>query len=139
MTFKAGLELSLMHLGLFAATIPIRLGMLRSLQPLAEAFQRMAEFLDGWGTDRGGMVVSVSGIDADGGPTIATWTLVAEAGDGPFIPTLPALAAVRALSSGEFTESGAKACVGVLALDAIQREFAPHRITTHTERGRPAA
>jgi saccharopine dehydrogenase-like NADP-dependent oxidoreductase len=138
-TFEAGLELPLMHLGLFAATIPVRLGLVKSLEPLAETFQRMAELLDGWGTDRGGMVVTVSGIDADGAPASATWILLAEAGDGPFIPTLPALAAVRAIASGELKQFGAKACVGVLELDAIEREFAPYRITTHIERRKPAA
>jgi saccharopine dehydrogenase-like NADP-dependent oxidoreductase len=134
-TFKAGLELSPMHLGLFAATIPVRLGLLRSLEPLAEAFRRTADLLDGWGTDRGGMVVAVSGVDADGAPACATWTLLAESGDGPYIPTLPALAAVRSLASGELNRPGASVCAGVLSLDAIEREFAPYRITTHVEFG----
>ena len=138
-TFKAGLELSLMHLGLFAATIPVRLGLLRSLDPLAEAFRRTADLLDGWGTDRGGMLVTVSGIGADDAPAAATWTLVAEAGDGPFIPTLPALAAIRAMASGELNRPGASVCAGVLSLDAIEREFAPYRITTHVEFGSSGA
>lgn len=128
-TFKAGLELSLMHLGLFAATIPVRLGLLRSLEPMAEAFRRVAELLDGWGTDRGGMVVSVSGVGADDFPASATWALLAEAGDGPYIPTLPALPAVRALANGELHRPGASVCAGVLGLDAIEREFAPYRIS----------
>jgi len=138
-TFNAGLELPLMHLGLFAATIPVRLGLLRSLVPFAEVFRRMADLLDGWGSDRGGMLVTVSGIGVDGTPAAATWTLVAEAGDGPYIPTLPALAAVRALASGELNRPGASVCAGVLALDAIEREFAPYRITTHVEFGSSGA
>ncbi|HLY91236.1 MAG TPA: saccharopine dehydrogenase NADP-binding domain-containing protein [Acetobacteraceae bacterium] len=134
-TFNAGLELPVMHLGLFAATIAIRLGLLQSLEPLAETFRRAADLLDGWGTDRGGMVVAVSGVGADGTQVSATWTLLAEAGDGPSIPTLPALAAVRAMASGELHRPGASVCAGVLPLDAIEREFAPYRITTHVELG----
>jgi len=138
-TFKAGLELPLMHLGLFVATIPVRLGLLRSLEPFADAFRRVADLLDGWGTDRGAMVVAVSGVGSDGARATATWTLLAEAGDGPYIPTLPALAAVRALAFGNLNRPGASVCAGVLNLDAIEREFIPHRITTHVEFRSPAA
>lgn len=138
-TFRAGLELPLMHLGLFAATIPVRLGLLRSLESMAGAFRWMAELLDGWGTDRGGMLVTVSGIGADGAPAAATWTLLAEAGDGPYIPTLPALAAIRAMASGELNRPGASVCAGVLELDAIEREFAAYRISTHVEFGSSGA
>ena len=47
------------------------------------------------------------------------------------VPTLPALAAIRALGDGSLSQPGARACVGVLDLDQISREFAPYRIATH--------
>ena len=59
--------------------------------------------------------------------------------NGPSIPTLPALAAVRALASGELSRPGASVCAGVLSLDAIEREFARYRITTHVEFGSSGA
>jgi hypothetical protein len=74
-------------------------------------------------------VVAV-GRDAEDEPVRATWSLVAEHGDGPVIPTLPTLAAVRAIADGGIVEAGARACVGVLDLDTIEREFAPYHITT---------
>ncbi|MFZ2006077.1 MAG: hypothetical protein WAV02_13385, partial [Stellaceae bacterium] len=55
------------------------------------------------------------------------------AGDGPVVPTLPALAAIRALADGSLSQPGARACAGVLNLDAIAREFAPYRISTQFE------
>jgi hypothetical protein len=130
--FRAGLELSVMHLGLFAAGLLVRARLLSSLTPFASAFRWLAERLKGLGSDRGGMLVEAAGIDAAGMPVRATWSLVAEAGDGPFVPTLPALAVLRALADGSLSRPGAGPCVGVLNLAAIEREFARHRITTQT-------
>jgi hypothetical protein len=128
--FRAGLELSVMHCGLCLATLLVRARLMPSLVPLARVFRWMAERLKGLGSDRGGMTVEARGLDAAGRPSGAIWSLVAEAGDGPVIPTLPALAAIRALADGRIIEPGARACVGVLDLDDITRQFAHHRITT---------
>ena len=133
--FRAGLELSLMHLGLCAAGLFVRLRLLRSLRPLARSFRWIAERLKGFGSNRGGMLVEATGIDAEGRPVRAVWSLVAEAGDGPAIPTLPALAATRALADGRLTEAGARPCVGVLELAAIEHEFARYRIATQVTTG----
>jgi hypothetical protein len=129
--FRAGLELSIMHLGLCAAGLFVRVGLLPSLMAFARPFRWMAEQLKRFGSDRGGMMVEVSGLDAAGTSIRAIWSLIAEAGDGPFVPTLPALAAIRALADGSLAEPGARACVGVLDLDRIGREFAPYRISAH--------
>lgn len=130
--FRAGLELPVLHLGLCAASLPVRLGLLPSLVPAAGLFRALADGLRPLGTDRGAMLVEARGLDAASRPVRATWTLVAEAGDGPVVPTLPALAALRALLDGTpAIAPGARPCVGVLDLAAIEAEFAPHRITTH--------
>jgi hypothetical protein len=137
--FRAGLELSVMHLGLYAASLLVQAGLLGSLAPFASLFRWTAEHLKGFGSDRGGMMVVAVGNDAEGEPISAVWSLVAERGDGPVIPTLPALAAIRALADGRITEAGARPCVGVLDLDTIEREFASYRITTEIARGPDAA
>lgn len=128
--FRAGLELSAMHLGLYAAGLLVRVGLLRSLVPFARPFRWLAERLKGFGGDCGGMIVEAAGLGAAGTPVRTVWSLVAEGGDGPLVPTLPALAAIRALADGRIGEAGARACVGVLDLDWIEREFAPYRIAT---------
>lgn len=129
--FRAGLGLTVSHLGLVAASCAVRLGLIRSLEPHARIFQWGAQILKDLGRDRGGMVVEARGTDADGQSIRAVWTLIAEQGHGPFIPTLPALAAVRLLCTGDWREPGAHVCAGILPLDAIEREFAPYRIHTH--------
>ena len=154
--FRAGLEVPLLHLGLLALGQPVRAaracGVRVSLVPLAPALLWMATLLERAGTDRGGMVVEVAGRDAAGQPVRRRWTLVAEAGDGPVIPTLPALAVLRRLeaedppgdgrpgspSAGQLRlQPGARACVGAVTLDAITAEFAPYGITASTEDLRP--
>lgn len=136
--FRAGLGLTVSHLGLVAASCAVRLGLIRSLEPHARLFQWGAQALKNFGSDHGGMVVEARGADADGQPIRAVWTLIAEQGHGPFIPTLPALAAIRLLcSSSGLHEPGAYVCAGILPLEAIEREFAPYRIHTHVTVERP--
>lgn len=130
--FRAGLELPALHLGLVAASLPVRWHLLPSLAPFARPFRWVAARLAWAGTDRGGMVVTAAGIDAAGGAIRAEWSLVAEAGDGPVIPTLPALALIRRLAGGPPIPPGAGPCVGILTLDEITREFVPYRIATET-------
>lgn len=135
--FRAGLGLTLSHLGLSLASFLVRVKLIRSLEPYARAFQLGAELTKGFGTDCGGMVVEACGRDPDDRPIRATWTLIAEAGHGPFVPTLPALVAIRLIANGTLSECGARVCAGVLTLAAIEAEFKPYRITTHLTVKRP--
>jgi hypothetical protein len=128
--FRAGLELAVMHWGLYLGGLLVQARLLPTLVPVAPLLRWLAERLTGFGSDRGGMLVEATGSDGTGSPIRAAWSLVAAAGDGPVIPTLPALAAIRALGDGSLREPGARPCVGVLDLAAIEREFAPYRITT---------
>lgn len=131
--FRAGLELPILHLGLAAASLAVRWRLVRSLVPFARAFRAIAEGFAGFGGDRGGMTVEARGTGADGRPACGRWSLVAEAGDGPFVPTLPALAAIRLLAAGKL-EPGARACAGEIELATIEAEMTRHRIRTHIER-----
>ncbi len=128
--FLAGLELPVLHLGLALLALPVRLGLLRSLVPLARVVRAAAVPFGRLGTDRGGMVVRAGGRDASGAAVRAAWHLVAEGGDGPRVPVLPALAALRALAEGRLHEPGARPCVGVLTLAEIEAEMAPYRLRT---------
>ena len=134
--FRAGLELSLLHLGLLLASLPVRGDWLASLAPLARPFRWVAALFEPFGTDRGGMTVAATGADAEGRPVRGEWSLVAEGGDGPFIPTLPVLAALRALC-GRGLPPGAQACAGVLTLAEIEAEFAGRRIASRSAVTRP--
>ncbi len=130
--FRAGLELGVLHHGLDLASLVVRVGLLRSLVPLAPAFRAVAAMLDRFGSDRGGMLVEAAGLDRSGDSVLARWSLMAEAGDGPIVPTLPALALLRAIADGRLMRPGAAACVGLLPLAAIEAEFSAYRIKTQS-------
>ncbi len=137
--FRAGLELSILHLGLWLLTFAVRFRLIRSLRPLAAALRGAAAWFERFGTDRGGMSVEVLGADREGRATRAVWSLTAEAGDGPNIPVLPALALVRGLLQGQVTATGARVAGDLLPLAAIEREFGRFRITVRREVGWPQA
>jgi hypothetical protein len=128
--FFAGLELGFLHLGLWACGLLVRAGLVASLATAARFFVAVAKLFEPFGSDRGGMLVEAAGTGADGKPATASWALVAEAGDGPNIPVLPALALIRRLRAGTETRRGARVCTGLLRLDEIEAEFAGFRITT---------
>lgn len=131
--FRAGLELSILHLGLWALSLAVRLGLIRSLRPWAAPLQTIASLFERLGTDRGGMSVDVSGVDANGCAVRATWSLVAEAGDGPNIPALPALALLRGLLQGRLQAKGARIAGELLALGDIEQEFGRFRIASRRD------
>src|SRR5262249_49171317 len=129
--WRAGLELGLLHVGVWAMSRLVVVRLLPSLLPLAPPLHGMAEWFRRFGSGRGGMTVVGRGIHAAGNPVEATWALVAEQ-DGPNIPTLPALAIVRALAEGRLDRTGALPCAGLVPLADIDREFSRFRIVTRT-------
>lgn len=97
--------------------------------PLARPLLVMAGLQSVTGSDRGAMRVQALGVDGQGRAVRAVWRLVAEPGEGPVTPSLPALAAIRAITAGRVAP-GARACVGVLPLEAITDEMKPHGLAT---------
>lgn len=122
--FYAGLELWPLHLGLWLLSLPVRAGWVRSLVPLARPLRWIADRLRWMGTDRGGMLVDVDGLDRSGAPASYRWRLIAEDGEGPFIPAAPAVALVQKLVRGERLTPGAYPCVGILSVAEILAEVA---------------
>jgi hypothetical protein len=122
--FYAGLELSLLHVGLWLLSLPVRAGWLNSLAPLGKPLRWIADRLHALGSDRGGMLVDVTGTNAAGARIAYRWRLIAEQGQGPFIPAAPAVALVRRLARGERLKAGAYPCVGILTTAEILAEVA---------------
>jgi hypothetical protein len=67
------------------------------------------------------MLVRASGLDAAGAPVAAQWALWAHDNFGPYVPTLPAAAALRKLLAGEIA-TGARTAAGLLTLDEIMAQ-----------------
>jgi NAD(P)-dependent dehydrogenase (short-subunit alcohol dehydrogenase family) len=129
--FLAGLEPWPLHLGAWVLSGLVRVFRFDPV-PLAELLVRLSGWVSVVGSDRGAMRVQALGADGQGRAVRAVWRLVAEPGEGPVTPSLPALAAIRAIVAGQVTP-GARACVGVLPLEAIVDEMRPHGLATETQ------
>lgn len=97
--------------------------------PLAGLLVRLSGWASVVGSDRGAMRVEALGVDGEGRAVRAVWRLVAEPGEGPVTPSLPALAAIKAIAAGR-VQTGAGPCVGLLSLDDIEVEMEPHGLAT---------
>ena len=134
--FLSGLEPWPVHLQAWLLSVLVRVFRFDPA-PLAQLLLALSGWMSVSGSDRGAMRVRAYGVDAQGRAARAVWRLVAEPGEGPVTPSLPALAAIRAIAAGQIG-AGARACVGVLPLEAITDEMAPHGLMTVTEADRGA-
>lgn len=127
--FRAGVEVSVFHLGLWALSWPGRWGLLRRPESLSGPLLALKRRLSFLGSDVGGMFVVLRGVDADGASKTVDWHLVARQGHGPYIPTTPAVILAKKLVRGDTMQRGAQACVGLVTLSEIERELADLAIT----------
>lgn len=128
-TFRAGLELPVLHFGLWLASLPVRWRLIRSLEPLAGPIRRLAQMFEPFGSDRGGMVVRVLGRCQGRHYELRSWTLIAEAGDGPHIPALAARILCAKAITGALVP-GARACVSQFELADVTGVIRDLKVTT---------
>lgn len=128
--FYAGMELSLLHVGLWLLSFPVRWGWLKSLRPWTGPLLAIAKKLRPLGSDRGAMTVRARGEDAQGRPVEASWLLRADGNRGPYVPVLAALALIRRFRDGNPPAPGAGPCLGMLTLEDFAADFAMLRIET---------
>lgn len=128
-SFSAGLEAGIEQWGLALLAWLRRRGWVADLAPLAPFLVRARKITRLWTSDRGGMRVAISGIDAKGRPRRAYWSLLAENDDGPQVPTLAAAAAARALLADAIAP-GARPAAEALDLATIEAEMTSYAIGT---------
>lgn len=131
--FQAGVEVSLFHLGLWALAGLKRAGAISDVATLTKPLMRMKEALAVLGTDRGGMLMSLTGIALDGRPLRLDWSLAATHGHGPYIPTIASIILTKRLARARMPPpTGAMPCFGLFTLDEFLAEVADLHITTAT-------
>ncbi|MFL0797253.1 MAG: saccharopine dehydrogenase NADP-binding domain-containing protein [Cellvibrionaceae bacterium] len=113
--FQAGLEVSILHLGLWFLSFFSRFGIVKNWSRYSSVITRMSEWFVSLGTDSGGMFVNLKGLDNSGQEKNIYWQLVAENGEGPNVPTIPAELLIKRLSKGD-VQSGAMPCMGLFTL-----------------------
>ena len=129
--FRAGLELGVLHLGLWGMSWVSRLRFVDNWARYARPIISISRWLQPFGTDVGGMFIELWGEDARHRPLRINWTLVAERGDGPEIPAIPAVIVARKLAAGMRPESGARPCLGLFTLAEFMNEVGDLAIKSH--------
>lgn len=130
--FRAGLELPLIHLGLWAMTWLVRMRLLPNLKILARPLLFIARLFDVFGTDDSGFFMEMSGTGLNGERCRVIFELTAKAGDGLMIPCTPAVVLALDLARGRVAQRGAVPCIGLVGLDALLEELGARRITWRT-------
>lgn len=125
----AGPVPEILHRALIGLAWLVRIGLVRSLSPLAPLMHWATNRLR-WGEHRGGMFVAVEGVDKAGEAIKRSWHLLAEGDDGPLIPAMAVEALVRKTLDGQAPAPGARAAVRDLELDDYQALFAGKAIYT---------
>jgi Saccharopine dehydrogenase NADP binding domain len=120
--FGAGLELSLLHIGLWLLAGLRRYRLLPNLAKYASFFKSSSELFLSLGSDVGAMHVTVKGTDAQANAIQRTWTLVARLGHGTAVPAAASIAIARALVEGNLP-CGARPAVAVLPLQHYLAEL----------------
>ncbi|MGB5557082.1 MAG: DUF4166 domain-containing protein [Paracoccaceae bacterium] len=119
--FRAGLELAVMRYGLWAFAALRRWLPIPINRPVLLGFKTAADLLAPFGSGRGGMSVMVIV-----GQEQRWWRLLAEDGDGPFIPAI----AARALLRRGALPAGARPALEAITLEEAEAAMADLRVRT---------
>jgi hypothetical protein len=125
----AGPVPEVLHRMLISLSWLVRLKILPSLLPFAWLFHFVTNTLR-WGEHRGGMFVSVEGTTRDGEQIERSWHLLAEGGDGPFIPSMAVQALILQCLAGKKPSAGARPATGELEVSDYEAIFRSRTIYT---------
>jgi hypothetical protein len=130
--FSAGLELGISHLGLWGLSWLVRGGLPLALPRYAAPLLHASNWFNRLGSADGGMHLILSGKNHQGQPHTRQWFIIARAGYGPYIPTVPAILLAKRLARREITLQGAMACVGLVSLDDYLQQLQAYAIRSYT-------
>lgn len=131
--FRAGTEIALQNILLWLLSWPVRWGWLKSALSFTAPGLWLQRAMGRIGGDRSAMRLTLKGWQSET-PVRRDWTILAEAGDGPWIPALPALLLAGKLDA---LPPGARTAAGSLALAEFEPAFARFAIATRIEESRP--
>ena len=133
-TFRAGMELGVLNAGLSVLGAVRRIRDFQTDPLQARLLQGVTNLFYPFGTDRGAMQVLVVGRTG-GAVREKKWTLIAEKGQGPFIPSVTARALLRRIDR---IPVGARPCLGEVALCEVESAMSDLAVSTRiVEADRP--
>lgn len=131
--FGAGIELAPLHWALWGMSWLVRLGLPLHLEKQARWMLPVGDWFNPLGSVDGGMYVHLAGQGREGQPLRRSWYILAFDGDGPQIPTIPAIVLAKKLAKGVGLPQGAYACLGVVTLEEYLAELEGYQIEIHAE------
>ena len=129
-SFRASLEVSLQHYGLWMIGACRRMELPIHMADWGSSLDRLGTWLNWLGSQTGGMMVHVTGRTHEGRRLSRTWELVAKCNHGPEIPCMAAVILATKLARGNRFSAGAKVCMGILGLSDFEPEFSRWNIST---------
>lgn len=129
--FSAGLELAPLHLGLWVMSLLVRLGVPVDLPKLSGPLLKISNWFNYFGSADGGMHILLEGYDHAGQSHRLNWFIIAMNGDGPQIPTIPAIVLSKKIAKREFPAAGAMPCVGLVSLTEYLEELSAFEVSTY--------
>jgi hypothetical protein len=120
--FHAGLELSILHVGLWCLSWLSRARIVSNWARYASEITKMSRWFEQLGTENGGMYVHMSGKGPYGRPQCIQWNILAGSNHGPEIPTIASIILAKKLARGELPVTGAVACMGLFSLNEFMHE-----------------
>lgn len=130
LSFVAGHEVRLLHIGTWLLSWIVRLGFVKSLSPYAERLLKLSFLFDPLGSDKSGFHMFLSGIGRDGEPSEIRIFMIARQVHGPNIPCIPAILLARRMAAEDQVAPGARPCLDLVDLDEIMEAIAGLDIET---------
>ena len=130
LSFVAGHEVRLLHIGTWLLSWIVRLGFVKSLSPYAERLLKLSFLFDPLGSDKSGFHMFLSGTGRDGEPSEIRIFMIARQVHGPNIPCIPAILLARRMAAEDQVAPGARPCLDLVDLDEIMEAIAGLDIET---------
>lgn len=130
--FSAGMELWLIHFGIWALSWLRRLGIPLKLENYAKPLLQLSNLFDPIGSPDGGMHMIIKGKDKNGNQIERRWFILGKSGDGPQIPTIPSIILAKKLVDGGITYRGAMPCVALVTLEEYLNELKEFDVKTYS-------
>lgn len=129
--FYAGLEIPLIHIGLWSLSWLVRAGLIRHLDKMAPLLLRLSFLFDHFGSANSGFHMQLSGTDQHQKSKTIYFELTAGSGDGPYIPCMPSILLTRKIANGENLKTGAGPCMGYIHLSEYLNALSALDINWH--------
>jgi hypothetical protein len=119
LSFVAGHEVKLLHIGTWLLSWAVRLGFVKALSPYSEQLLKLSFLFDPFGSDKSGFHMCLSGVGHHGDAKTICVFMVARQVHGPNIPCLPAIILARRIAAGRPPAPGARPCLDLIDLDEL--------------------